>query len=190
MRLNLRVFARQLNRLPGTGDGIDGRAQNVPLTVLIDLAVALLQLDQLRLVLKGIQQHDTAIVRQTQTGCDVRRLGLIRTAFGRQLFVQIYRLRGRSTRSTVFLVFVRCLPIHQGFRHFLPLVTFRAQVAHPIALHFPLAGKLVRAVLQDETFGELLSVGAGDEPCGEDKDGCEQTFHKTIIHPRRRALQL
>ena len=139
--------------------GIDRRAQDICFRVAVDFAGVLLQQDELRLSLKGIEQQHSAIVGQMQAGRDLGSLGLFGAAFGFDFLVEFNRLRGGNTGGAVFFEFVSSWPIHQRVGQLLPFVALGAQVTHAVALDFPLGGKLVRAVFQDEALGKLLGRG-------------------------------
>src|ERR1051325_6692818 len=59
MGLNLGMRSRELYGLLGTGDRVDGRAQNVPFHVLVQLSTGLLDFIQLRLTLEGVEKEDS-----------------------------------------------------------------------------------------------------------------------------------
>ena len=156
MRLNFGVQAGQLDDLFRLGHGIDGGAQDVALHVPVEFPAALLQLDQLGLGLKSIEQDDAAIVGQSKSGRHVRRPGLVRLAFRFEFLVEGDSLRGGLARGTVFFVLVGRGPVHHRFGDFFPLIALGTQVAHAIALDLPFSGQLIAAVGQDQALGELL----------------------------------
>ena len=90
----------------------------------------------------------------------MRRLCFIGLTLGLQFFVESHGFRSGFPGGSIFFVFIGGFPIHQGVGNFLPFIAFRTKVAHPIRLLFPFGSELVRAVFQDEAFGELLGGGA------------------------------
>ncbi len=166
--------------------GLMAGAQDVALHVLVELAAALLQFDQLGLRLESIEQDDAAVVGQTQAGCDVRRPGFVGLAFGFEFFVERHRFRSRFAGGPILFVFVSGGPVHHGVRHFLPLVALGAQVADALALDFPLGGKLVGAVFQDEALGEVLRrsrPGGQQEQRRSGQQGDQETMK--VPHDRK-----
>src|SRR5262249_7368217 len=74
--LNLGMRSGNLDSLFGARDRVDGRAQNIALGIVVDVARALLQFDQIGLPAVGVEEHRSAVFGQAKAGGDLRSLRL------------------------------------------------------------------------------------------------------------------
>ena len=158
--LNLGVRAIEFDGLLESGDGIDGAAEDVALGIAVDVAGGLLNLDDLRLALKIVEQKDAGIFGQAKSGRDVREVRLPRARLRARVLCRVATASGDGgAGGAIFLVFVGGGPVDERVGEFFPLFAFGAVVADAVAFDFIFGDQLVGAVFQDEAARRGLVLG-------------------------------
>jgi len=163
MGLDGRVSTFEFNGLLLARDWIKRPAQNVALRIAVDVASALVELDKLWFALKVVEQEDASRFRDSESGGDLRELGLLELAFFLQFFVELYGLR--RSGCPILFEFVGRWPVNERVGQFLPFLAFRAVVVDAVSFDFVFGYQLVGAILENEAVGRVL----GGYP-----NGCEQ----------------
>src|SRR5258707_12153035 len=103
----------------------NGRAQDVPSSMLVEFSAVLLQLQQLRLALKSVQQEHTTAFRKAHSG-----------GRGRSCRLSGFIIPGnllhacRALGLALLVVLFRGWPINQTVRNSFPGETLGAVIAH------------------------------------------------------------
>src|SRR5581483_11899939 len=121
--------------------------------------------DELRLSAIGIEQKDSAAVRQSQTGRNQRTRGFLLLALSLLLRINFLHLIGadvdiRPTRILLVKLVGR-VPVDEAIWNVFPVVALGAVEVHSIAMDLPLRGDLVGAIFEDEALALLLRVRRG-----------------------------
>ena len=127
----------QFDDLLGAGQRIDGGAQDVSLHVLVEFAAALLQIDQLGLGLKRVEQDHATILGQTQTWRHMRRPGFVGLALAANSLSRAAASGAGLPAPRSFSNLLGGRPIDQRVGDLFPFVALRTQVAHAIAFDLP-----------------------------------------------------
>jgi hypothetical protein len=195
VRLHAGVRAVDLDVPLDATDRVEGPADKTAFRGLGHIEGVLLDLDQLRFALKTVEQENTRIVRQVQSGGNLGKGGgFLGCAFIRDFFVELHRLgHGCGAGSPVFFVFVGGGPVDQRLGEFLPFLALGAEISNPVALHFVFGYKLVGAIFKDEPVGGLLR-GAGnnenDRNGGDEEQDGERCRRKSGRGPHGSIVRL
>lgn len=161
------VFAIEFNGCLGA---VDGGTKDVGLGVAVDIALVLLNFNQLRLALEVIEQKHSGKFRQSQAGSDLGKARLLGFTVGVGFLIDEGGFGDGWRGSAVFLVLLGGGPIDERGWEFFPFFALSAEVADTVAMDFIFRDGLIGAVFEDEVAGELLSRGMYGE--------CENGEHK------------
>lgn len=176
MRANRGMLTLEFDRLFGAGDGSERSAKNVRASVLGDIALGLLEFDNLRLASKAIEEIDAGVVRKTKSGCDFGKAGEFGFALGVGFFVDGCGF-GNGGSGMFFLQFLGRRPVDESGGEFLPLVAFGAHVADAVAVNFIFGYDLIGAIFQNKALAVSLILAMGRD----DKRGGEQNYRFGIM---------
>src|SRR5205807_3900490 len=116
------------------------------LHILVYLAATLLQLVELRLSLKVIQQQNSPVIGKTKPRRDCGRPRFVGLPLGFEFLIKRGSFGRSHAAGSVLLPLLGRGPVDQTFRNLFPLASLGAQVPNPVALNLVLGGELVGAV--------------------------------------------
>ena len=96
------VSAFEFDGLLDAGDRVDGRAENVSFRVVVQIPGGLLNLVELGLALETVEQEDSGILGQAQSGRDAGKIGGLLVF---EFLIELNGFRNGGAGGAVFLVF-------------------------------------------------------------------------------------